>query len=184
MYLTSLGEVWTHAYKKALAYVRKTNCFLAFNPGTKQLAKKSDLVEEGLKLAEILFVNKEEAKLLLSEYKHEKNPPDDMEKLLQEVMSLGPKIVVVTDGKRGSYVLDKQKNFFHQDIVASKVVERTGAGDAYSSGFLAAILYNRPIEKAMQWGGSNSTSVVGSIGAEAGLLKKEELEEHVRHEFR
>ena len=184
IYLTSLCEKWTHAYEKALQYVHETHCSLAFNPGTLQLAKKSEVIERALKVTTILFVNKEEAKQLLSEYASEKNPPDDIEKILSEVQALGPTIVVITDGKNGSYAIDGEKHFYHEKIIPSIIVERTGAGDAYSTGFLGAIFHNLPIQKAMQWGSTNATSVVGHIGAEAGLLKKGEMEKKVDYDYR
>lgn len=179
IYLTSLGEEWVPAYEKAIAYIQKHNAKLAFNPGTGQLAKKNSVVQEALAATTILFVNKEEAQLLLSEYAHIAKPPDDIKEILTHIMSLGPKIVVVTDGKNGSYVLDSEKHSYHRGIIPSIIVERTGAGDAYSSGFLAAVVHNLSIETAMKWGSANATSVVGQIGAEAGLLKKEEMEEKV-----
>ncbi len=179
IYLTSLGEEWVKPYEKAVHFVKETNCFLAFNPGTLQLAKKSDVVEDALKVTTILFVNKEEAQLLISEYAKEK-PSDEIEKLLDQVSSLGPITVVITDGKKGSYVLDSEKHFYHEGILSSIIVERTGAGDAYSAGFLGAIVHKLSIKDAMHWGSKNATSVVAHIGAQAGLLKKQEMEEKVR----
>lgn len=183
MYLTSLGMQWEKAYEKAVAYVQEEKVSLAFNPGTLQLAKKSPIVEKAISIASLLIVNKEEAQKILSEYADQKNPPSDVKDILSEVMKLGPHIVVVTDGKNGSYVLDSEKNFYHEGILESHPVERTGAGDAYSSGFLSAIVYNLTIKEAMQWGSENATGVVGKIGAQAGLLTKKEMEEKVSNDY-
>lgn len=183
MYLTSLGMEWEGAYEKAISYVEEDKALLAFNPGTLQLRKKSSIVEKAISISNILIINKEEAQKILSEYAGQKNPPEDIKEILLEVMKLGPKIVVATDGKNGSYVLDSEKNFYHEGILESHAVERTGAGDAYSSGFLSAIVYNLTIQEAMQWGSENATGVVGKIGAEAGLLTKKEMEEKVKHDY-
>ena len=99
-----------------------------------------------------------------------------IKELLTQLKKLGPKIVVITDGKNGSYALDEKGKMLKQDCVQCKVVEKTGAGDSYTTGFLAAILQELPIKTAMAWGTLNAASVIGQIGAQAGLLRKEEME--------
>lgn len=177
IYLTSLGEEWVKPYEKAIAYVTNTSCKLAFNPGTLQLAKKSSIIEDALKHTTILFVNKEEAQLLVSEYVTDKNPSSNIEILSKDIATLGPKFVVITDGKNGSNVLSEEKHFYHQGNFPSIVVERTGAGDAFATGFLGAFIHGLPVKDALKWGSLNAASVIGSIGAEEGLLKKEEMEQ-------
>ena len=66
------------------------------------------------------------------------------------------------------------------EIIKVEVVEKTGAGDAYTAGFLAATLNNQPIEEAMHWGALDSASVIQKTGAEDGLLTKLELEEKLK----
>ena len=63
------------------------------------------------------------------------------------------------------------------EIVKVDVVGKTGAGDAYTAGFLAAVLNGQLIEEAMRWGALDGASVIQKIGAEEGLLTKLELEE-------
>lgn len=181
IYLTSLGEEWTKPYEKAIAYVSNTSAKLAFNPGTRQLAKKTAVIEDALKHTTILFVNKEEAQLLVSEYVTDKTPSHDIEKLAKALSTIGPKIVVITDGKNGSNVLDQDRHFYHQDTIPSIVVERTGAGDAFATGFMGAMIHNLSTKEALKWGSINAASVIGSIGAEEGLLKKEEMEQAVNN---
>lgn len=181
IYLTSLGEEWTKPYEKAITYVTNASAKLAFNPGTLQLAKKSSVIEDALKHTTILFVNKEEAQLLVSEYLTDKKPSHDIEALAHDIASLGVKMVVITDGKNGANVLDEDKHFHHQDNFPSIVVERTGAGDAFATGFLGAIVHGLTVKDALKWGSLNAASVIGSIGAEEGLLKKEEMEQAVHN---
>jgi sugar/nucleoside kinase (ribokinase family) len=50
------------------------------------------------------------------------------------------------------------------------VVDRLGAGDAFSSGFVAMIAKGEGIEQAITFASANSTSVVGVIGAKPGIL--------------
>jgi ribokinase len=87
---------------------------------------------------------------------------------------------VITDGKNGSFAIDQKGEIFKKDSNPSKIVERTGAGDAYSTGFLAAILHGLTIRDAMSWGAINAASVIEQIGAQKGLLRKEEMEERIK----
>jgi ribokinase len=50
------------------------------------------------------------------------------------------------------------------------VVDRTGAGDAFSSGFTAMVAAGKSMEEAITFASANSTSVVSKIGAKAGIL--------------
>jgi ribokinase len=56
-------------------------------------------------------------------------------------------------------------------------VDRTGAGDAFASTFVVALATGKSIEEALRWAPINSMSVIQKVGAQAGLLKENELEE-------
>lgn len=182
LYITSLGKKWYHAYKNALEFARSHGAKIAFNPGNPQFKDGKEVVEEVLQNTEILFLNKEEAELLLFRHYGEKDDDTDgyLERLAHKLQKLGPKIVVLTNGKDGSYCLDADGTFHKKDMEPGEPVERTGAGDAYTAGFLAAILHELSIPEAMQWGSHNAASVVSKIGAEAGLLTKIEMEERIK----
>ncbi len=175
IYLTSLGEDWITPYKKAINYAQSHKSKLVFNPGTRQLSEKSPGVEETLKFSDILIINKEEAKLLIAEYGDGSNS-DDIKEILTSIKAIGPKIVLITDGENGSHAMDAENRYFHQEHIQGTIVELTGAGDAYSTGFLAATIHGLEIQEAMKWGTINAVSVIGKIGAQEGLLRKEEME--------
>lgn len=178
IYLTSVGTEWEDPYKMVLKFVSEQKCKLVFNPGNLQLREGKDVVHEVLKNTEILFVNKEEAELLLFNHYNKKidNSDNYVKNLCEELSLLGPKIVAITNGRHGSAALDKDGNFYTQDLFPEKVVERTGAGDGFASGFLSAIIYGENVQKALIWGTHNGGSVVGKVGAEAGLLTKEQMD--------
>lgn len=166
VYLTSLGEEWTDAYNKTVDFVKKTKCRLAFNPGTLQIATGKKNIENALLITDVLFVNKEEAMKISNENDENKN----MKMLLENLQKLGPKTVVITDGENGSFAINEKGEIFKKEIIGTEVVEKTGAGDAYSSGFLSALINNKSINDAMNLGAKNSASVIGKVGAQAGLL--------------
>lgn len=173
IYLTSLGETWKNAYEETLRFVRKTSALLFFNPGTPQLKSGYAGIKEVLKSTDILFLNKEETLETLGL----KNETPDIQELLISLQKLGPKTAVITDGKNGSFAINEKQEFFSQPIIPTLIVEKTGAGDAYASGFLAAILSNLPIQTAMKWGTLNASSTMNAVGAQNGLLSKIEIEE-------
>jgi sugar/nucleoside kinase (ribokinase family) len=182
VYLTSMGEEWEAPYKKVLEFVEANSSTLAFNPGSRQVRGDKEIVRQILQKTSYLFVNKDEAELLLFDKETNQNDKEYVNDLLNKLQELGPKTVVITDGIQGSYAKDEQGELYWHSAGDGKIVERTGAGDAYSTGFIAAKLYGSTIEKAMEWGSNNATSVVSKIGAQAGLLTKEEMEEAVHED--
>lgn len=177
IYLTSLGGVWDKAYKLALDYALANQVPIAFNPGTRQLSEKGDVFWNVIKNTHILFLNLEEAKSVLKSA-HPKKDYDKMpvQTLMEEMAGLGPKIVVITDGKNGSYARAEDGRCFEQGLVPATVIERTGAGDSFATGVLGAALSGKSLQKAMYWGAKNAASVVGRIGSQAGLLNREQIE--------
>jgi ribokinase len=179
IYLTSLGNIWEKTYEEVLSLKKESDIKLVFNPGTIQLEKKGKVFMDILENTDYLFVNRQEAEEILygKELNLKAENQREMNKLLYGLRGLGAKNVVVTDGGNGSFVQDFENEIQHFDIVKVEVVEKTGAGDAYTAGFLGAILNEKGIDEAMHWGALNSASVIRQIGAEKGLLTKRELEE-------
>jgi len=182
IYITSLGKIWEKAYEKALEFTKINNLKLAFNPGTLQIEKRDKIVMNIIERTDYLFVNKEEAEEILygKEVKMDLNEKKAIEKLLYGLKSLGAKNVIITDSDRGSYLNDGENNVYSIGTVSSKIVEKTGAGDSYTAGFLAAVLNGLPAKDAMIWGSINAASVVQKIGAQEGLLTKQELENKIK----
>lgn len=183
VFLTSLEKEWQKPYKKAIAYVEKEGGKLIFNPGTTQLREEGrDVVMQTLACCDILFVNKEEAEILALGHEKRKidNERDYIHELLKRLQKMGAKTVVITNGSHGSHSIDTLGNMYFQGLVPTTVVERTGAGDAYTAGFLAATIYGKSVKEAMKWGAVDAAAVVGKVGANAGLLQMEVLEKRVK----
>jgi len=89
-----------------------------------------------------------------------------------------PGIAVMTDGVKGVFV-SNGKSIFRAGIFREKeILDRTGAGDAFGSGFVAGLLIHKEdIRKALLVASANATSVVEHIGAQKGILKREELKD-------
>jgi len=172
VYLTSMGESYRPFYTHITEWlVKNPEVKLAFNPGTWQLKGGIKEIGNVMKLAHIVFVNKQEAEKLT-----EFEAKDEVTKeLLMALSGIGPQISVITDGGNGAYIFDGHK-FLSCGIMPMDAYERTGAGDAFGSGFLSAVIKGKTMEEALVWGTVNSASVIGYVGAQKGLLKEEDVE--------
>src|SRR3989338_4339592 len=168
LYYSSLAPGHEKLHTQIPEYVRQYGVKLGFNPGSHQLKEGLSILSPILEVTTVFLVNKDEAKELLGN-------SDDIKELLQKLKSKGPEIVVITDDGNGSYCFDGT-TFYHLDIFHVPVIEMTGAGDAYSTGFVSALALGLNIKEAMKWGAMNGASVVQKIGAQEGLLTRKAME--------
>ena len=175
LYLTSTAESFTKSdlFNQVGRYVEKNKPKLVFNPGTYQLKAGVRKYPHILEKCYLLIVNKEEARKILEIDEQDINQKD----LLSNLLLLGPKNVVITDGAEGSFATDG-KSFFRVGIFPVQLVEKTGAGDAYASGLIAGLFNKLPLSEAMIWGTINASHTIQFIGTQNGLLSKDDLERH------
>ena len=172
VYLTSMGESYRPFYNHITEWlVKNPETKMAFNPGSWQLKGGIQEIGNVFKLSDIVFVNKQEAEKLTGfEAKSEVT-----KELLMALSGLGPKTSVITDGSNGAFVFDGRE-FLSCGIMPMDAYERTGAGDAFGSGFLSAVVKGKTLQDALIWGTVNSASVIGYTGAQKGLLKEEDMD--------
>lgn len=174
LYYTSVAKGHDILHKQVPDYVKKSGAKLGFNPGSYQLLEGIEVLKPILEVTDVLLLNREEAHSLI------KGDKEDIKGLIRELREYGPKTVVITDGRSGSFASFDGREFWHVGVPQdTPVVERTGAGDAYSTGFLAALMYEKDLPTAMVWGTMNSTSVVQYIGGREGLLTQEEMKKAI-----
>lgn len=174
VYLTSMGKGWERIRTPLLRHLEQSNARLGFNPGTHQMLSGSKVLRPFMEKSDVFIVNVEEAQRIC-------NTKDSVPKLLRRLHECGVRIVVITDGINGSHAFDGTTHW-HLPIFPDprKVVERTGAGDAYSTGFLGALAAGKTIPDAMLWGSANSRSVVQHIGAQEGLQTRNQIQYCIR----
>ncbi len=172
IYLSSLGE-GTEAHQHELAaYTKEYGVKLAFQPGTYQMKLGTVELADVYAATEIFFCNKEESQRILG------TAENDIKALLDGIRALGPKVAVITDGRKGASI-QTDKGSWHAPMYPDPKppVERTGAGDATASTTVAYIIQGLAPEEALLRGLINGAYVVQEIGAQKGLLSKERLEE-------
>lgn len=163
-YITSLGGN-LKLLSDLLKYAKNNNIRVAFNPGGQELKYGIKKLGSYLKHLSLLQVNQDEASELVGIPLHEEK------KIFNKLHELVDGIVVMTKGPQGVSVSDA-KNIYCAGVPQAPVVERTGAGDAFGSGFVSALLHNKDIPYAIQLATANSTSVVQYFSAKTGILKK------------
>ncbi len=172
IYLSSMAE-------NSLAYHQEIGRYLAahphvlfaFQPGTYQMKMGVDALKDIYAHTEIFFCNKEEAQRILN------SNESSEKKLLAGVRSLGPRIVVITDGRKGAYAMNSEGAWHIPMYPDPKPpLERTGAGDATASTTVAFLALGFSLPDALMRGIINGMSVVQEIGAQKGLLDRDKIE--------
>ena len=177
IYFSSIGEHGIDFHFEIAEYVKAhPETKLVFQPGTFQIGLGAEKLKSLYEVTEIFFCNKEEAQAILN------TDEQDMPTLIRQFKALGPKLPVITDGPNGAYVVDADDQAWHMPMYPDPAppVDRTGAGDSFSSTFTAAIALGKTPAEALAWGPINSMSVVQHIGAQAGLLSREQLEQYLK----
>lgn len=177
IYFSSIGEHGLPHHFEIAKYVQEhPETKLVFQPGTFQIKLGAEKLKEVYAVTEIFFCNKEEAQSILN------TSEQSMSKLLRSFRDLGPKLPVITDGPSGAYVVDENDQAWHMPMYPDPAdpIDRTGAGDAFASTFTSAIALGLSPAEALAWGPINSMSVVQHIGAQKGLLTKQELQQYLK----
>jgi sugar/nucleoside kinase (ribokinase family) len=161
LYITSMaGNV--DIIDKIFRQAKLQNTKIFYNPGKDELKKISKL-KSLLEDVDILAVNRQEAQLIVE--------GDNLEELVRRLLNYVP-MVIVSDGPNGVMASDG-KNIvragMYEDV---KVIDRSGSGDAFGSGFLSYWAVGKSLKDSIVFASANSTSVVTKIGAKTGILQK------------
>lgn len=173
LYFSSVGEHALPFHDEIAAYVRDHDTKLVFQPGTFQIRVGYEKLKDLYAVTDIFFCNKEEAQSIL------KTDEQHVPTLIRKFKELGPRLPVITDGPAGAFVVDDDDQAWHMPMYPDPAppVDRTGAGDSFSSTFTTAIALGHDPATALTWGPVNSMNVVQHIGAQAGLLSRDRLQE-------
>ena len=154
-------------------YARKKGIKIAYNPSEYQAKKGIRYLKRILKNTTVLILNFEESQLLSGKKK--------LNDIIKRLHKAGPEIVCITDGPKKLFVYDGNSNMLYLAIPHRvKIVETTGAGDAFASSFVAGIMKTNDIEYSIKLGIINSESVIQRIGAKNKLLSLREANKKIK----
>lgn len=159
--LPILRSIWQHA--------ERIGAKIAWDPGAGELALGRAKLMPFLKQTAILHINKEEAARLMGlGYEQDEISFDRVRKMVGGV-------TIVTGGTSGALAGTATASWC-SDTHPIKVVDTTGAGDAFTSGFTAMYIRTKgDIPRSLQFATANAESVVRHIGAKAGLLRAQKV---------
>ncbi len=146
-----------------LSYAEKNKIKVFWNPGKRELQQKEKLIPL-IDQTTVFMVNRQEAGMLL-------DLDLDHKGFWPRVKELGAKMTIITDGENGAY-LQYSQGVHYLPALDLDVVDQTGAGDAFGSGFLAGLLDNQEVKSAFKLARDNASAVVQQIGAQTGLIVK------------
>ena len=164
IYIAPLSGKASNYFSSIISYAKKEKIKIAVNLGNSQLKLKN--IENILKEIDILILNQEEASILskVDSFKKEKE-------VIKKLISFYSGVLVITKGPSGVDVIN-DNYIYSASILPAKVIDRTGAGDAFGAGFVSEYILSSDIIKSIQFGTANSASILPFWGAKTGLLKK------------
>jgi sugar/nucleoside kinase (ribokinase family) len=174
VHVSELGGNYVKLFTQLIREQKKNDLYISFNPGTIQLQERRRAFLNLVKSTHVLFLNRKEAHKLIGSRKDL-----DIKLLMKKVKKLGPSYVVITDGRNGAYAFDGDQLDYAPMFPGARV-EATGAGDAFSTGFLGALMHGKPHREALMWGSVNAASAVHEIGPTKGLLTHTEIQKRLK----
>lgn len=175
LYLAPLTGLLCDNFVDIVEFAFRHKIKIAVNPSIAQLSLEG--FPKIARCIDILIMNQEEASFLT------KIPYENGKEMLMKinVMSFGEATTVITKGGDGVMVSDGKYVYSALPLADRKIVDTTGAGDSFASGFLSAYMRepfgpaqggHGDIEQAIQLGMANSAGCLSEVGAKNGLLKK------------
>lgn len=176
-YFSSMMSSSLDLLKSLARYAGKNNINLAFNPSNYLVTKGTKELKPILENTDLLIFNKEESFILSKK----KTIVDAFKELKKIVKKTG--IIVITDGPRGAYAY-KEDVLLHAKPTPVKILETTGAGDAFASAFTAGIMQKQDLKNALKMGMIQAESVIRCYGAKNKLLNKREMQTALKRDKR
>lgn len=189
LYLAPLNGNSTKILDKVADFAEENNVNLAINVGTSSIKRGKEYLYKILKTAEVIILNKDEATMLTGiqerpDTKTEKFSDEiihpDVVKMLNELNMGKDRITIITDGKNGAYAYDSHR-YYHCGEFPASVVSTLGAGDAFSSTFVASLTRtNGNVEQSLKNASVVAASVVEHFSAQGGFITFEEIEKRLK----
>ncbi|MBI4045132.1 MAG: carbohydrate kinase family protein [Candidatus Diapherotrites archaeon] len=170
MYVSGLHQNDTRLLGKIFSHAKKTGAKIAWNPGQKEISTGMDKLAQFMDCTDVLIMNASEALSLTGKTSVEKN---------LALLCLHAGIVAITDGRNGAHACAGGKIFSAKPFNV-KVVDVTGAGDAFGCGFVSAVAKGKNLAQALDAGCANASSVVMFLGTKNRLLSEREIHSFIR----
>jgi len=163
VYLGNLPEVSLTQRVKFLKFLKKHHITRIVNLGVFDCRRPKNQIKEILEEADILIVNGHEFSELVKAQYSDIHFHEDV--VSWYIPYLKEKIVVITNGEKGSYAYHQGKVFFQKALKPVKILDTTGAGDGFTAGFISEFLNSKDLVKSLKKGALYAAYILGKIGA-------------------
>jgi len=165
-YISGLSGESAKTLMPVINFAKKNKIKVAMNPGAAQFALGLNGLRKIFDAVDVLLLNQEEgAQITGIDFRKEKE-------IFKKLDDYVKGIVIMTKGRGGVVVSDGNYLYSAGTFKENKYIDRTGAGDAFGSGFVSGLMRTGKIEEAIRLGTANGTAVVEELGAKNGLLTK------------
>jgi len=143
-------------YLKVMEECRKAERSISFDPAQEiHHVWDAPRFEQAIAMSKAFFCNENELRTALRYLKLEKP-----EQLLEKV-----ELVVSTQGKKGSLLYTREGVVRVPSVPGCKVVDTTGAGDAFRAGFYAGLYRSRDLVDCATYGSAAASFVIEARGS-------------------
>jgi len=151
-------DVTKTAIRHAFAAAKKSNTKIAFSLSDAFCVERArpDFLAMIREDFDILFCNEAEACALYPDKKFEE---------ILDILQGQCDIIAITCGERGSLILTPSERIHIEPLRVNNVVDTTGAGDLYASGFLYGLTHGLPLEQCGKLGSSCASDIITHLGA-------------------
>ncbi len=162
IYLGNLPDIPLSKRIELLGYAKQNGLLTFLNLGVKDVRKDKKEFTPLLSFADVIIVNGHEfADMVKKNY----GQLDFKTDITASEPLFKDKILIVTEGEKGSYGYVKGEVHYQEAIKPEKILDTTGAGDGYTAGFIAQYLRSKDIPKSMRQGAEHASKVLEKVGA-------------------
>lgn len=159
------GRHWD-ACLQAIKWARDANVQISFDGGAHRYRPE---MKQLVPLTDICIVARDFTEKYTKEL--------DIQKAAAVLLEHGPKLVVITEGTKGSWIYSREGRSFHQSAyLIPNVVDTTGCGDSYHGAFLFGLLKRMELEKTAAFASAVAALNSQCLGGRSGIPTFEEVE--------
>jgi len=148
------------SFSKLATRARNQGAFTSIDTGWDPFGKwsETEFLLDAIKSFDVFMPNLEEARSILGA------PVAKERTLMERLFRLGPKVVVLKKGEKGSIVGEKGKKLLRVPPFRVKAVDTTGAGDVFGAAFMMAYLNSKDVEAAARFASAAASISVSGVG--------------------
>jgi len=175
-----VGEAIPSVGVRAMRAARDVGALVVYGPGGAFSGLGMGTLGEMIALADYLVLSRGEARLLTGK--------DDLDAAVGSLMAEGARRVVVTQGDRGASLFERETGApsatmaiarRHRDALKVPVVDTTGAGDAFTAGFIRGLVSGLDKDRCLALGNACGALAVSKVGAREAMPTWDEVSPYI-----